>query len=82
MNGFEKISYVYKFIKEGFKIIDERVTERYITSIISYYHYNLHWKNIDTGYDRNLRLKEKSTDKKKSNKDISCIAEKKYRIGF
>lgn len=69
-------------LKKGFKIIDERVTERYITSIISYYHYNLHWKNIDTGYDRNLRLKEKSTDKKRVIKTYHALLKRNTELDF
>lgn len=48
-------------LNKGFNIIDERVTERYLNEIIASLGYNLYWKDIDTGFDRNLQLNERSS---------------------
>lgn len=54
-----------KSLKQGFRIIDERVKERYLTEIIERLGYRIYWKEINTSYDRQLHLIEQNKDKRK-----------------
>ena len=52
-------------LHQGFKVIDERVTERYITEITKKLNWNIYWKEINTRYDRELHLIEQDVKKRK-----------------
>lgn len=54
-----------KSLSQGFKIIDERVKERYITEITRKINVSIFWREIDTKYDRELHLVEKDVNKRK-----------------
>lgn len=54
-----------KSLSQGFKIIDERVKERYITEITRKINVSIFWRKIDTKYDRELHLVEKDVNKRK-----------------
>lgn len=52
-------------LNQGFKVIDERVTERYITEIVKKLNWQIYWKEVNTRYDRELHLIEKDVKKRK-----------------
>lgn len=52
-------------LNQGFKVIDERVTERYITEITKKLKSTIYWKEINTQFDRELHLIETDAKKKK-----------------
>ena len=54
-----------KSLNQGFKIIDERVKERYITEILRQFNLRIHWREINTRYNRELRLVEQDENKRK-----------------
>ena len=54
-----------KSLNQGFKIIDERVKERYLTEIINSLNSTLYWKEINTSYNRQLHLVEEDVGKRK-----------------
>lgn len=47
----------------GFKIIDERVKQRYLEDIIAKSNKKFYWRDIITSYTRDLKLTEKNIDK-------------------
>lgn len=51
-------------LNQGFKIIDERVKERYLTEIINNLGLEIRWSDIKTKYDRQLHLIETDRDKR------------------
>lgn len=52
-------------LNQGFKVIDERVKERYLTEIIKRLNGKIYWKEINTRYDRELHLIEQDVNKRK-----------------
>lgn len=52
-------------LNHGFRIIDERVKERYITSLVKQFHQKWYWKEINTAFNREFHLVEQHTEKKK-----------------
>ena len=49
-------------LNQGFKVIDERVKERYLTEIIKRLNGKIYWKEINTRYDRELHLIEQDVN--------------------
>ncbi len=61
----ERYKMYTKSLNQGFKIIDERVKERYITEILRQFNLRIHWREINTRYNRELRLVEQDENKRK-----------------
>lgn len=69
-------------LHQGFKVIDERVTERYITEITKKLNWNIYWKEINTRYDRELHLIEKDVKKRKIISDYHQILRTNKELDF
>lgn len=69
-------------LSQGFKIIDERVKERYLSETISALGYNMYWSDINTSYDRKLHLIEQNSDKRKVIKAYHQILVKNKELDF
>lgn len=69
-------------LSQGFKIIDERVKERYLSETISALGYNMYWSDINTSYDRKLHLIEQNPDKRKVIKAYHQILVKNKELDF
>lgn len=69
-------------LRKGFKIIDDRVKERYLTEIICKLSFNMHWKEINTRYDRELHLIEKDAQKREVIKYYHKILQVNKELDF
>lgn len=54
-----------KSLRQGFKIIDERVKERYLKELLEKLNLRIYWREINTRYNRELHLLEKDDNKRK-----------------
>lgn len=62
-----------KSLNYGFKIIDERVKERYLTELLNIFGNTTYWQDINTSYDREFHLLEKDEELRKI---IACYHQK------
>lgn len=69
-------------LNQGFKVIDERVTERYITEIVKKLNWQIYWKEVNTRYDRELHLIEKDVKKRKIISMYHQILRKNKELDF
>ncbi len=52
-------------LNQGFRIIDERVKERYLKEIIKQLNLKIYWKDVNTAFNREFHLVEQNEEKKK-----------------
>ena len=71
-----------KSLNQGFKIIDERVQERYWTEIIKQSQSKLYWRDINTSYNRQLHLVEQDEKKRKMIGQYHKILQKNRELDF
>lgn len=71
-----------KSLNLGFKIIDERVKERYLTEIIKGFNLMLYWKEINTSYSRELHLIEQDLEKKAIIREYHKILKSNRELDF
>lgn len=71
-----------KSLNQGFKIIDERVKERYITEIIQKFNFQFSWKTINTRFNRELHLVEDDANKKKVINSYHSILRNNKELDF
>ena len=71
-----------KSLNQGFKIIDERVKQRYLTEIINELGFNYYWADINTSYNRELHLVEQDANKRKIIVKYHKILKEKKELDF
>lgn len=69
-------------LNQGFKIIDERVKERYISSVVSNSGKRIYWRDIDTSYNRQLQLSEQDQVKRQLIKQYHTILKDNKELDF